>query len=267
MASRITRFLLFSLSLSLVAGFSSGAVASASAPSCPGVFAGGRADVSIRAAEKGGVRVNGIAVTDERWYPTDEVVRNLGLAPEVVNGWRSSGAKVYSIGEGAGGLLPWLLSQGVQVRGVDLWYHQRTSLFPRNDVGRKMKAYQDQYGPYLIQGDALAMKMPTDSVDVIVSNKLINNLEMKQKQKFLEEVLRVLKPGGEARLDFVSETEMAVLLDWLNERFPRAGIFTYNEEGMVGMAGSLPEAGFQIVRDYNSGVVFILKRKPFAELQ
>lgn len=216
--------------------------------------------------EDGGVTVNGIAVTTPAWYPTPDVLSRLGVSKRLATTWRKKNFQVVSVGEGAGGLLPWLVEMGVKAKGVDLWYGSAHP-FPKNQIGAEMKRYQDLYKAHLIGGNAFSLPFKTDSVDIVLSNKLINNfVKPEERLNFISEVLRVLKSGGEARIDFVDGHQATMLFDSLETRFPAAKIFEENEEGIVGSVGLLPAAGFQIIHDGSTGVLFVKKRKSFAEL-
>jgi hypothetical protein len=144
------------------------------------------------------VRANGIFVSGESYYPLQYVLRNLGL---VIDGSKEldGNLKILSIAEGTSGLLPFLLSRGLNAVGLDTWYH--TENYPNNKGGHEMQRYVRQYGANLVRGNATHLPMASESFDLTLSHLLINNiLDFKPFEAILSESVRVLKVGGEARI-------------------------------------------------------------------
>ena len=171
-------------------------------------------DEDIFGKGRTGIKIDGIAVTGEDvLYPLSLVKENLGLGGQEIKDLE--GQKIISIGEGFSGLLPHLLENGISVKGLDLWYHA-DDIPQESYVGGKMIKYIEQYGEHLIQGDAKQMPFDDNIYDVVLSHQLVNNflphdaLVMRDSSriipKIIDEVLRVLKPGGEARIFGVGES-------------------------------------------------------------
>jgi SAM-dependent methyltransferase len=152
---------------------------------------------------KWSVRFNGISVTGEEHHPLDLVMKDLSLSDEWLR--VHAGQTVVSLGEGTSGLVPHLLNRGLDAYGIDIWYDAVSKIsdlapmFPHS-IG-KLYQYSSHHTTRLIEGSASDIPLKDNSVDVIVSHMLINNLGSSfQKNRMLAEIVRVLKPGGEARI-------------------------------------------------------------------
>lgn len=146
--------------------------------------------------------VNDILITGEEvLYKTVDIVDSLMIEPYHLIKWRANGAKTLSLGEGFSGLVPFLLSQGVEVKGLDLWYHALEDLPAQNNTVRLMREYTRNYGKHLIQGSASEIPLEDNSVDVILSHQLLNNLDQRTSREVINEAIRVIRPNeGEIRL-------------------------------------------------------------------
>lgn len=93
----------------------------------------------------------------------------------------------------------------------------------------------------------------SDSVDAVVSNCVLNLVEVKAKQQLFEEIFRVLKIGGRAVIsDIVSDEEVPLHLQHDPELWSGCISGALTEEGFV---SAFTEAGFYGVQ--------ILKRDPY----
>lgn len=156
-------------------------------------------EVSIKPDDKKYVRVNEVFVTGGTFYPLNLILHNLSLEGESSPG-HFAGKTVISLGEGFSGLVPHFLQHGALVRGLDLWYESANEI-PDNKYGMLMKRYIQDYGDHLIAADARQTPLKSESVDLVVSHMLVNNLEdYRDKLEVIQEAIRVLKVGGEARI-------------------------------------------------------------------
>ncbi len=172
--------------------------------------------VKIEMPTNGAVLVNGVAVTGDFVFPLDFVIKNLGLVGiEDLNAYQ--GRSIISLGEGTSGLLPYLLNKGISARGIDLWYHAEG--IPNNLIGNIMRSYGDLYGERLIQADARRTLLEDASVDVVLSHMLVNNVNLVRRKSILREVVRILKPGGEARIFGFDEEETLSIAHFLEMQF------------------------------------------------
>jgi len=173
------------------------------------------------------VTVNEVLVTGEYIYPLKVVLKNLKITNESLLTLKSK--KIVSVAEGVSGLLPYLLSQGLDAKGLDIWYH--TEGIPHNEVGQLMSDYVSQYGAHLIKGDATEMPLSSNSHDLVLSHQFVNNVESNVVNKFLGECVRVLKVGGEARVyGFTKDDEVDRVkeaTDFLNAKYKGKVSFSF----------------------------------------
>ncbi len=138
-----------------------------------------------------------IAITGGDLHPYTNLLESLKLSEEKLE--TMVGKKLLSLGEGYSDLVPYLEWYGVDAAGLDIWYH--SSNYPENHLGRLMSGYNEKFGKILIRGDARDTHLPSDSYDYVVSTNLIDNLkDFDDKLKVLDEVIRLLKVGGEGRI-------------------------------------------------------------------
>lgn len=178
------------------------------APSCRQILS----DVEIESYNQEFILANGVAVTGDFLYPLHLVLSNLNLDFVTIRNLR--GKRVLSLAEGVSALLPFLLQQEVNSRGLDLWYSS-TSNLPLNYTGRLMRQYVRTYGNYLIPGDARNIPLENESVDLIVSHMLVNNVDFEAQKNILKEAMRVVKKGGEIRLFGFDEDDAEQVTDFL----------------------------------------------------
>jgi len=158
------------------------------------------------------VMANGVAVTGDFLFPVEVVIKNLGLDPFTMRRFQSG--RVLSIAEGVSGLLPYLLTQGMNVTGLDLWYGKTD--YPNNFTGRLMREYVRDYGPHLMPGDAQKIPLENEVVDLVVSHMLVNNVSQTKQRKILKEALRVTAKGGQVRLFGFGSVDAAAHQTFLN---------------------------------------------------
>ncbi len=112
---------------------------------------------------------------------------------------------VICLGEGDAKLLNYLLSEGYNAYGMDVWYDlrsyntwgvQETSVSRLYDMLSVI--YNNQGRIFNAKANSLPLK--TESVDKLFSNKMLNNVDPVDRQAVIMEVLRVLKVGGIAKI-------------------------------------------------------------------
>lgn len=158
---------------------------------------------------KGHGVANGVVITGEKTYKLPSVLRNLGIASRAEReAFRNK--EILSLGEGISGLTPFLREGGLDAKGLDLWYH--SSDLPQGEAWKAMREYQEAYGAHLIRGDARDLRsvIPDASVDLVLCHMLLNNfVKQSDENKALAEIVRILKPGGSARIAHLSMPDIA----------------------------------------------------------
>lgn len=162
------------------------------------------------------ILANGVAITGDFYYPLEVVLKNLDLL-NVDLGERYKGQSVVSIAEGMSGFLPHMLKSGVNIKGIDLWYH--TNDFPDNYSGRLMRDFMSLYGESLVQGDARRIPLPDGSVDALFSHMLVNNVSLAKQKSILRDVIRVLNGGGQAKLYGFGDPELKFVREFLAKNY------------------------------------------------
>ena len=159
--------------------------------------------------------------------PIEVVREHLKLTDDFVAQLRQPGASVVSLGEGMSELLPFLIATGAHVRAVDLWYH--SELLDQgpfsNSALAAMADFQRRYRPYLIRANALHTGLPEESQSVVLSNLLANNLHINEQLRLVQEAIRLLRVGGNARIyltlspDHLDEKTDGVVRAFLDENY------------------------------------------------
>jgi SAM-dependent methyltransferase len=125
--------------------------------------------------------------------------------------------RIISLGESWSELVPELIKQGAQnVYGIDLWYNQFLKQY--KDIQEPspcppldpcsygfvelcaVKAYLEHNKNHLIVADARSLPFLSNSIDVVLNHLFTNNISFQDRKLVFEEILRVLKPGGKARV-------------------------------------------------------------------
>lgn len=105
----------------------------------------------------------------------------------------SKGQKVLEIGVGAGtDFIQWI-RQGANPTGVDM---TNAAISTTQERLKREKVSEERYE--LVQGDAENLQFTDNLFDVVYSHGVLHHTP--NTRKALSEVLRVLKPGGEARI-------------------------------------------------------------------
>jgi len=150
----------------------------------------------------------------------ESALTSLQISESQIQNWRTNKASILSLGEGASEFIPRLVAMGMQrAVGVDLWYHPEVQ-FPNNEEGQNLKAYYEKNKSHLLQADARHLPLATESVDLIVSKKLMNNLHIADIADIIIESVRVLKLGGEMKHAHLSPSKWAKLALYLRLNYP-----------------------------------------------
>lgn len=142
------------------------------------------------------VTAGGVMVTGGHHYPLPVILQHLKLDHAQIGNLR--GKTILSVAEGFSDLLPHLLRSGADAWAVDLIYGSKD--IPDSAYGPTIKNYIKNWGDRLVPGDAVALPIESSSVDVLLSHKFVNNISKMKSLLFVKEAIRVLKPGGEARI-------------------------------------------------------------------
>lgn len=121
----------------------------------------------------------------------------------LADGWRPD-IEILEVGAGSAGITEFLSHR---VTGVDLAF-ERTA---------------ERASPWLERVEASADELPFDdaSFDVVLSLEMLEHVPPARRGPAVEEMLRVLRPGGRLIVTFPSGETAAHLDAWLNRRFRR----------------------------------------------
>lgn len=147
--------------------------------------------------QRGAPTINGAVITSGSDYRLVDIKNNLRLTEDFMHTIPRD-AKVLSVGEGISELAENLRIKFPDTKALDLWYDDQ-------DLPKELAEYVASHRPYLIAGSATEMPVKSRSIDLLVSHMLINNLDGPSRLKSLDEMIRVLKVGGEARIAFASD--------------------------------------------------------------
>jgi SAM-dependent methyltransferase len=104
--------------------------------------------------------------------------------------------KIVSLGEGYGGVVPYLRQHGLNAVGLDLWYGSDVSELRDAIGGLFMIQYLNKYRPYLVAGSMTEMPFADESADLLLAHNSTYFLKPELQKDLLREALRVLRPGG-----------------------------------------------------------------------
>ena len=200
-------------------------------PECPLAL---KTSSLIHYKKNGEITVDNVVVTGNTAI---SILRSLSLGPEDLARWAEQKSLVISVAEGTSELLPKLLEKGVNAYGLDLWYDPNLE-FPDSIIGEEMRSYLAKYQNHLIRADARQLPYFDNTVDVVLSHKLVNNQEISEALRFVAEALRVVKIGGEVRIYGFSGLNSHLLEVYLNKNFPAeknnylisGGLFVYRKK-------------------------------------
>lgn len=173
-------------------------------PSCADVFNVSQQQKSARDQVRAKfdeifAEIDGVLVTGAS---AKETLENLSLTKKDIEMMQNTSSRVVSIGEGTGKLLPELLRRGIHIKALDLWYHspELEGMRYSSWAAQEMADYQNKYTNYLIRGSALNIPLDGQSIDVVLSQRLANNLHISEQLQFINETIRILSVGGQARI-------------------------------------------------------------------
>jgi len=109
--------------------------------------------------------------------------------------------QILDLGCGRGALLTRLagqLEKSGQAVGLDLWHSRDQSHNAAAVTQRNVTALGLTDRVKLVTGDMVALPFPDDQFDVITTSFALHNIHgVQQRQRALQEAVRVLKPGGQ----------------------------------------------------------------------
>lgn len=100
------------------------------------------------------------------------------------------GKKVLEIGSGAGAHSALFSKHGAEITSLDLTYERVIS------TQKKLEIVDDLKSSFVLQGDAENLPFEENFFDIVYSNGVLHHTP--DTEKTIQEVLRVLKPGGKA---------------------------------------------------------------------
>lgn len=158
--------------------------------------------------DSSGKRAAGVPITGDEHYPIELVLKNLGLTEKLSS--ISKQTRIVSVGEGRSQLVPMLAAQGFRVKGTDIWYDveglkQALSAETAPDLKSDFE-YLQKNSELLQAADATRLPIESGTVDLVLSHQLINNLGDSKSDLAIQEMIRVLSKGGEARIVYLDPT-------------------------------------------------------------
>ena len=215
-------------------------------------------DFYVRAAEDPNTEILNPVQYDEdelSFIPEEARVRSYGCGSPVGDADLSPGQTLLDLGCGAG-IECFIASEKVgrsgQVIGVDML----PQMLQRAECAARKVARELGYGNVdFEQGTLENLPIAESSVDVVVSNCVINLCE--HKRQVLQEIYRVLKPGGRLVIsDIASETDIPIDIQY-NERL----------RGECLGGAFRQDRLFELLSDVNFRQATVLKRFPYREVR
>lgn len=142
--------------------------------------------------------VDGVMVTGSMHYPTDLVLRNLGLSVE--NPELPRDELVLDVGSGFSDLPKTLNRRGYRIHATDIWYGLNPDDIENISFLGTDHLYEIEGDANYQAADATALPFQTASIGTVISHHVLNNLDKEKQDLALQEMFRVLAPGGVIRL-------------------------------------------------------------------
>ncbi|MFF4102740.1 class I SAM-dependent methyltransferase [Streptomyces sp. NPDC001903] len=154
----------------------------------------------------------------------------LELIKRVIDGTLKPGQRLVDLGSGPGVDAVFLSVQGLDVTGVDL----------SPDAVARARRWAELAGApaEFIQGDVLDVPLPDHSADVVTDSFVFHNMRDDARERYADEVHRLLKPGGLFLLNSFSDhmvegtgprriTSEEILATFRPDRFTCVGLYVY----------------------------------------
>jgi len=123
-----------------------------------------------------------------------------GPSPQVVlavdTGFFTRGMEILDVGCGAGSNVLFLARSGFRASGIDL--------SPGAVTAARSRLSEAHLEPRVQEGDVLALPFPDGSFDGLVDNGCFHTIPLRRRARYVEEVHRVLRPGGSFVLSWVA---------------------------------------------------------------
>jgi SAM-dependent methyltransferase len=161
---------------------------------------------------------------------------SVGVQRAVDEGFLPEGGEVLDVGCGAGSNVLFLAGRGYRVHGIDL--------SPGAVAAARSRAALAHLTVDIQEGDALALSFPDASLDALIDNGCFHTLPLSRRERYAEEVYRVLRVRGSFVLSWVAREHtgsrgpphrpsLAEVTALLESRFlfVRTGFHPSSEEG------------------------------------
>ena len=163
---------------------------------------------------------------------------------------KNKGLRILEIGPGSGGHAALFSKYGASVTTVDITPNRAVS------TANKLKLVGDKRG-FSCQGDSEKLPFKSDCFDVVYSNGVLHHTS--STTRAIEEVFRVLKPGGKTVLMLYSRHSALFWLNLVPHAIANTNIFSMKEENWIGIATEgVPKFGTQknpITRVYSASEI------------
>jgi hypothetical protein len=163
-------------------------------------------------------------ITGENYFPAEIIAEGLGVSlndivpsPTVAKIFSGGKTDFLLVAMSYTRLLPILIEKGKSVKALDIWYNQEE--FPRGTIGDNMRAFNNNYRAHLVGASALHIPMSRESVGHIWSYRLVSAQTPEFQTAFLREAIRVVKVGGEVRINGYLKEEAQASLDFINREY------------------------------------------------
>lgn len=169
-------------------------------------------------------KADDVLITGKDHYSMEVVLHNLGLTNYISK--ISKAVKIISVGEGMSELAPNLANEGFNIWGVDIWYEAKNLPKSAEESRKKTMDGDDAYEyvtenrAILQAADATSLPYQSGSIDLVLSHQLINNLKDKNAFLAIQEMVRIVKKGGQVRIAFHDPYERFNLFIKLLEAVP-----------------------------------------------
>lgn len=162
--------------------------------------------------------IDGILITGGNETNLESILKHLRISNFDLRQWREMHYFVVSVGEGFSNLIPHFKNSNIRTLGLDIWYDYKMD-FPQTKIGQRMSDYLRKNYLNLRKSNATHLRLSDESTDILVSHLLINNMHIADTLDFISEVIRVLRPGGEARLYGTSKKKIQAIREFIKENF------------------------------------------------
>ncbi|GIL17320.1 MAG: hypothetical protein BroJett040_10710 [Oligoflexia bacterium] len=196
---------------------------------------------------------NSIYITGNKDYSHHEILHNLQIESHWIKEQIKRGSSILSVGEGYSDFVPTLKGNGLKIKGLDIWYDR--AFLQQSDLPQKIKNHVLKNQNQLITGSAFDLPYPKESIDHILSHKLMNNLHIGESVDFLYSALQTITVSGSLRISDINQKRFETLQKVVLNNYQDRIQYTY-KDGLLVVEKMASTKDIQIRNPYDPNIIY-----------